>query len=77
MQYTYDRSAALELALVADAKLSDCRYVPLAEAPTEERAVDQVYLRQMHAVANSVADGLVVRPRMPLQAEKWERRAGR
>ncbi|MCE4369724.1 hypothetical protein [Xanthomonas hortorum] len=72
MLYTYDRSHELELALIATADLTGARYVALSAAPAEERGVSLPYLRQMHAVANSVPCGLAVMTRMPFQPERWE-----
>lgn len=70
--YVYDSSSSLQLALVATEKLGDPRYVPLDEAPYPRKSVDPVYLRQLHAVANGVATGLTVSPRMPFEPAEWE-----
>lgn len=73
MQYIYDRSHSLGIALVAAGDLSGARYVPLDQAPAHWSEIDPVYLRQLHAVANSEAVGLVVMRRRPFSPEQWER----
>lgn len=72
MHLTYDRSPELGLALVADARLHGARYVPLADAPGATGVTALAYLRQLHAVANSIASGLTVRQRHRLDAKQWE-----
>ncbi|MCD9026812.1 hypothetical protein LDO26_01095 [Luteimonas sp. BDR2-5] len=72
MLCTYDRSTELGLALVAAPDLSGAHYVPLQDAPAEHRNVRQPYLRQLHAVANSVPCGLTVTTRMPFRPDRWE-----
>lgn len=73
MPYTYDRSVELQLALVAEADLSGACYVALADAPTALGQAERPYLRQMHAVANSVSSGITVMTRRPFKPEQWER----
>ena len=72
MPLTFDRSPELGLALVAEADLSGACYVELAAAPADRGTTHLPYLRQMHAVANGVAEGMVVRPRMPFVPTQWE-----
>lgn len=73
MLNTFDRSPALELALVATEDLREPHYVPLQEAPATERYAAAPYLRQMHTVANGVVHGLVVHALRPLRAQDWQR----
>ncbi|KAF1702891.1 hypothetical protein [Pseudoxanthomonas kaohsiungensis] len=73
MQYlTFDRSQTLALALVATAELRQPHYVPLADAPAAAGRADQVYLQQMHTVANGAVTGLVAQPRRALVPAQWE-----
>jgi hypothetical protein len=58
--YTYDRSPHDGLALVATEGLAAPHYVPLADAPLEERTAPRTYLKQMHYVANAIPNGLVI-----------------
>ena len=69
---TFDRSPSLDLALVATNTLRAPRYVPLALAPVERATVSAPALRQLHAVANSVVEGLIARQRAPLDSKAWE-----
>jgi len=70
--YTFDRSADLGLALVAEAGWRKPRYVAIKDAPSGCETVPRPYLRQMHAVANGVVDGVIVRRRMSLDLAQWE-----
>jgi len=70
--FVFDTSPSLQLALVATAALGSPQYLPLEEAPYPRRQVDPVYLRQLHAVANGLAIGLTVMPRMRFERERWE-----
>jgi len=72
MLYTFDTSRALSLALVATEDLSQARYLPLADAPAERRAIARPYLRQLHAIANSEVCGLIARQRSAFDAAAWE-----
>lgn len=72
MFYTYDHNSKLGLALIAREDLSDAQYVALEDAPEQRRAIDHAYLRQLHAVANGVAEGLVVRQRYTFVPADWE-----
>lgn len=76
MLRTFDRSPTLSLALVAQEDLSEAAYVPIEAAPAERGSVALTYLRQLHAVANMVPDGLVARERMALVATSWEMLGG-
>lgn len=68
---TYDTNTVLGIALVAEDDWSGARYVPLADAPTARGEAAAPYLRQMHAVANSVPHGLVVSSRIVLVPNQW------
>lgn len=70
--FVFDTSPSLQLALVATAALGSPQYLPLGEAHYPRRPVDPAYLRQLHAVANSIAIGLTVMPRMRFEKERWE-----
>ena len=70
--FVFDTSPTLQLALVATETLGSPQYLPLDEAHYPRRQVDPVYLRQLHAVANGIAVGLTVMPRMPFQPDLWE-----
>lgn len=70
-QYTFDQSTTLGLALVAGRDYSQARHVPLEDAPTRQLAAPAPYLRQMHAVANSSPEGLVVRTRRAIRPADW------
>lgn len=70
--YVYDMSPSLQLALVATEALGSPQYLPLGKAPYPRRQVDPAYLRQLHAVANGIAIGLTVMPRMRFERERWE-----
>jgi hypothetical protein len=72
MHFTFDRSPTLRLALVAHEDLSQARYVALEAAPPERRHTSSAYLQQLHAIANGVPCGLMVRQRMPFNPEQWE-----
>ena len=63
--FVFDTSPTLQLALVATETLGSPQYLPLDKAHYPRRQVDPVYLRQLHAVANGIAVGLTVMPRMP------------
>lgn len=71
---TFDTSVSLGLALVARENLSGARYVPLVEAPIERGTARAPHVRQLHAVANSVAYGVEVRARMPFRPLEWEQK---
>jgi hypothetical protein len=78
MLYEFDRSPELSLALVADAAGRSPHYVALSATPSGHRVTDAVTLRQMHAVANGVVDGLIVRPRLRWEPGRWDHaRAGK
>lgn len=70
--FVFDTSPSLQLALVATESLGSPQYLPLGEAPYPRRPVDPAYLHQLHAVANGVAVGLTVMPRMRFERERWE-----
>lgn len=72
-QYTFDRSSELGLALVATTDMRQPHYQPLASAPADLRDADQVYLRQLHTVANGVMTGLIAHQGQPLVPAQWER----
>lgn len=72
MSLVYDRSLSLKLALVADANYSGARYIPLDQAPAEPGNAPAPYLRQMHAIANSIPCGMTVMSRHPFNAAAWE-----
>ncbi|MFC3715164.1 hypothetical protein ACFONC_03240 [Luteimonas soli] len=71
MHYTYDRSQALSLALIATGDLREIRYVPLLGAPPTARAIARPYLRQLHTVAGGELCGLTVRTWLAYRAEQW------
>lgn len=77
----YDRNDERGLALVAewspDGGPTNCRYVPLNEAPLRLSPMNAETLKQMHTVADSVAQGLVVH-RLGLTGNKreWDRLGG-
>lgn len=72
MLCTFDRSARLDLALVATPDLRNPSYIPLAAAPAARRGVNAAELHQLHTLANAVIDDLVAGQRAPLQPGAWE-----
>jgi len=72
MSLVYDRNVSLSLALVAEPNYSRARYVPLDRAPKDTGSAPVPYLRQMHAVANSIPCGMAVMARHAFAASDWE-----